>query len=149
MLSALVRIRLLSYKLVVLCCCFLVCLNHCPCAFAEDEGLLRVRELTKRILLTGIELEKYTLRFRRDSAKQTYFKRLRFFMMQETGAACGLAYEIVAIDELREGRKNPLKIDKGHLRKGLTTALVGSTIAGSSSGIELTRNAVLAVYNGS
>ncbi len=145
--SALNRIRLFSYKALIWCCCALICLNACPPVFAEDEPLLRVRELTKRILLTGIDLERYTLRFRRDSAQQTYFKRLRFFAMQEAGAACGLAYEIVAVDELREGRKNPLKIDKGHLRKGLTAAMVGSTVAGASSGLELTRNGILALYN--
>jgi hypothetical protein len=142
-----VGIRSLSFKIFVVCFCFQLCLMRCPAASAQEDPLTRVRELTKRILLTGIDLERYTLRFRRDSAKQTYFKRLRFFMMQEAGAACGMAYEIVAIDELREGRKNPLKIDKGHLRKGLTSALVGSTIAGSSSGVELTRNAILALYN--
>ena len=68
-------------------------------------------------------------------------------MMQEAGAACGLAYELTVLDQLREGRKRPLKIEIGVLRKGLTSALVGSTIAGSSSGIELTRNAILAIYN--
>ncbi len=66
-------------------------------------------DLTKKILLSGIELERYSLNFRLDNGKQPRLRKYRYFLAQETGAACGLAFEIVGIDQFGRGRRRPLQ----------------------------------------
>lgn len=116
-------------------------------AYTGDLAELEYRAQTKRILLSLIDLERFTLKYRVASAGHDTTKRLRYFLTQETGAACGLAYEIATVKELRNGRKRPLEIDPGVLRKGFKSAMVGSIVAGSGSAFELTANTVLAIKN--
>jgi len=96
--------------------------------------------VTKKILLSGIELERFSLNFRLENARQPKFRKLRFFLAQETGASCGLAYEIVGINQTNKGKRRPLKIGKSALQGGLATAMVGSIIAATGSTIELGSN---------
>ncbi len=103
--------------------------------------------VTKKILLAGIELERFSLNFRLESAKQPKFRRLRYFLTQETGAACGLAFEIVGVNEFGKGRKRPLQISKPALHGALATAMTGSIIAGSGSCFELGANMVQSIKN--
>lgn len=103
------------------------------------------RELTRRILLALIDVERFNLRYRRDSAKEPKGKRLRYFLAQETGAATGLAYECVIIDQLQVGRRRPLTINKNALDGGLKTVMIGSIIAGAGSGLELASNSLHAL----
>lgn len=106
----------------------------------SDDFSRHYTQLTKAIMLNGIELERYSLKYRLANSKQPRFRRLRYFAGQETGAACGLAFEIVTMEETRKGKRNPLEISKPALKRGLTTAMVGSTIAGASSALELGAN---------
>jgi hypothetical protein len=103
------------------------------------------RELTRRILLALIDVERFNLRYRRDSAKEPKGKRLRYFLAQETGAATGLTYECVIIDQLQVGRRRPLTINKNALDGGLKTVMIGSIIAGAGSGLELASNSLHAL----
>jgi hypothetical protein len=122
---------------------FAVCLP----ALADDPVQEKYKTLTKGILKTGIEMERFSLKYRRDSWKRTKFKRLRFFMAQESAAAGALAFEAVTVDQLNEGRRNPFRIDADALRNGLRAAMVTAVIAGSDSGLELGANAILAMQN--
>lgn len=104
-------------------------------------------DLTKKILLSGIELERYSLNFRLDNGKQPKYRKLRYFLAQETGAACGLAFEIVGIDQFGRGRRRPLQISKPALHGALATVTTGSIIAGSGSALELGSNVLQSVKN--
>jgi len=105
------------------------------------------RDITKRILLQAIEIERFSLNYRLAGGQQPKFRRLRYFLSQETGAAGGMAFELVATDQLRDGRKRPLKIDTGAIKDSLRASLVSSIIAGSGSGLELASNSLTAVRN--
>ncbi|PWT94358.1 MAG: hypothetical protein C5B53_13345 [Candidatus Melainabacteria bacterium] len=102
-------------------------------------------ELTKQILLASIDLERFSLNYRLKSAAQPKYRRLRFFLAQETGAACGLAFQTVAIKQFAVGRRRPLKISKPALHGALATIMTGSIIAGSDSCLELGLNGLLAL----
>lgn len=128
-----------------LCCCLLlfpwfIQQLTLPACAADDDFSRRYTQLTKKIMLSGIEMERYSLKYRLANSRQPRFRRLRYFLGQETGAACGLAFEIVDTEETRKGKRNPLKISQPALKRGLTTAMVGSTIAGAGSAFELTAN---------
>ena len=104
-------------------------------------------DITKKILLGGIDLERFSLHFRTESGKQPKLRRLRYFAAQETGAACGLAFEVVGDEQFGIGRNHPLQVNKLDLHRALATATIGSTVAGSGSCLELALNAMQAVKN--
>ncbi|MFX7167273.1 hypothetical protein ABTI49_19685, partial [Acinetobacter baumannii] len=84
-------------------------------------------------MLTGVELERYSLHFRMENGKQPKFRRLRFFLAQEAGAAGGLVFETAGDKQFHKGRSHPLQINKRALHESLTTATTCSIIAGSGS----------------
>lgn len=104
-------------------------------------------QLTKQILLAGIELERFSLNFRLESAKQPRFRKLRFFLAQETAAATGLGFEIAFMEQAKKGRRRPLQVSKPVLHGALATAMTGAIIGGSGSCLELSSNMLQAIKN--
>ena len=102
---------------------------------------------TKKILLAGIELERFSLNYRLEAAKQPKFRQIRYFFCQEAGAAGALTFEATGANQFGKGRRRPLKLDKGALRGALATTMSTSIIAGASSGLELSSNIVRAYKN--
>lgn len=98
--------------------------------------------LTREVLLSGVELERFSLEYRRHTLKDPKFRRLRFFLTQETGAAGLLAYEITAVKQLGQGRKRPLTVSKTALENGLNAAMITSIITASGSTLELSTNLI-------
>jgi len=121
------------------------------CAYAQssDQGLTAVdsdfstnyTQLTKKILLAGIAIERYSLNYRLETGKQPPFRKLRYFASQEAGAGAGLAFEVVGLKQFGLGRRHPLKISKRALKGATITAMVGSIVAGGGSCAELGSNA--------
>lgn len=103
--------------------------------------------VTKEILLRGIELERFSLNYRLEAGHQPKFRKLRYFLTQETGAACGLAFEITGVNEFGKGRERPLAINKRHLKNSLSAVTTGSIIAGAGSCFELSANVVREIRN--
>ncbi len=93
--------------------------------------------ITKRILLTSIELERFSLHYRAECLKPSVFRQVRYVCSQEAGAAGALTFEIMAIRQFNIGRNHPLKLSTSALRGAFTTSLITSTIAGSGSALEL------------
>ncbi|MBK8223655.1 MAG: hypothetical protein IPK73_21820 [Candidatus Obscuribacter sp.] len=116
-------------------------------SIGEESYSAEYTRLTKDILLAGIEIERYSLKFRLESARQPKLRRLRYALAQEAGSACGLAFEIVSDDQLGKGRRRPLEVSKPALRNALKTAMVGSIVAASGSGLELSANLLQAAKN--
>lgn len=102
---------------------------------------------TKEILQSGIEIERFSLHFRMESAKQPRFRRLRYFLAQEAGASGLLAFEVTGIDQFGVGRKRPLKLDPRPLRGSLAAATATSIIASSGSMFELGSNVAQMIKN--
>ena len=124
-----VRARAVVCLVALMCQCF--CLSPAYAADGVDPDLVsEYRNITKRLLVAAVELERFSLNFRLESGRQPRWRRLRYFLAQETGAAGIMAFEIIAVDQFNVGRKHPLKIDIGALKGGLRTALVTSIIAG-------------------
>lgn len=104
-------------------------------------------QLTKQILLAGIELERFSLNFRLESAKQPRFRNLRYFLTQEAAAATGMGFEIAFVEQANKGRRRPLQVSKPVLHGALTTAMTGAIIGGSGSCLELSSNMLQAIKN--
>ena len=104
-------------------------------------------DCTKKILLAGIQLERFSLNYRLEAAKQPKFRQIRYFLCQEAGAAGGLAFEATGVNQFGKGRRRPLKLDKNALRGALATTMTTSIIAASSSGLEFSSNLLQAYKN--
>ncbi len=116
-------------------------------SFSSLTAEQQYSQLTKQILLAGIELERFSLNFRLNSAKQPRFRNLRYFLTQETAAATGLAFEIAFLEQAKKGRRRPLQVSKPVLHGALTTAMTGAIIGGSGSALELSSNMLQAIKN--
>ena len=146
-------------RLAVLCLLLLLLQSTIACpgiraaepAFAVQDSVddfsRKYTAVTKQIMLSGIELERFSLNYRVEALKQPKFRRLRYFAAQETGAAGALAFELIGVREFGIGRHNPLQISPARLHDAFTTAGVTTVIAGSGSCLELASNALRAVQN--
>ncbi|MBX9696348.1 MAG: hypothetical protein K2Z81_28430 [Cyanobacteria bacterium] len=98
--------------------------------------------LSKKILLISIELERFSLNYRLETARQPKFRKLRYYLAQQAGSAGGLAFEITGDKQFGIGRKRPLEIDTRALKNATTAAMTTSIIAGAGSCFELSANVV-------
>lgn len=112
-----------------------------------DNFTQQYTAITKQVLLKGVELERFSLNYRREAFKQPKFRRLRYFLTQETGASCILAFEIIADKQFGIRKHHPLRISSSALHGAFTTAMVGAIIAGAGSCLELSSNTLLAIEN--
>ncbi len=94
-------------------------------------------DLTKKILLCAIDLERFSLNYRLEGCKQPLFEKLVFFGTQEAGAATGLAFEITGTKQFDRGRHTLGDFDSNSVSKGLRAAEVGSIIAASGCAVNL------------
>ena len=97
--------------------------------------------------MAGIELERFSLNYRLEAARQPEFRQLRYFFAQEAAAAGGLAFETTGDKQFGKGRRRPLTINKNALRGALATTMTTSIIAASSSGLEFSSNMLRAYKN--
>ncbi|CAN5150422.1 hypothetical protein BH10CYA1_BH10CYA1_60270 [soil metagenome] len=104
-------------------------------------------QITKEILQHGIEIERFSLHFRLESTKQPRFRRLRYFLSQQAGAAGIMAFEVTAVDQFGVGRKRPLKIDSRALRGSLAATTTTLIIASTGSMFELSSNVLQMIKN--
>jgi hypothetical protein len=96
--------------------------------------------ISKRILLAGVKLERFSLNYRLETSKRPPLRQVRYVLAQEAGAAGGLAFEITGIKQFGIGRKHPLKLSTKDLKAALLTTGITSTVASASSGFELASN---------
>ena len=53
--------------------------------------------LTKKILMAGVDLERFSLHYRLETARRPKLRQLRYFLGQEAGAGCGLLLSCLAV----------------------------------------------------
>ncbi len=111
-----------------------------PCLASDEDFSSQYTGFTKKILLAGVQLERYSLNYRLESCKKPFMAKLAFMSTQEASAATGLAFEVCGDQQFGRGRKRLLAVDKDALGRGLRSAQVGSIIAASGSGYELAAN---------
>src|ERR1700722_4223996 len=62
-------------------------------SLANDDFRQQYTTLTKLIMLKGVELERFSLHYRLEDLKQPKFRQWRYFLSQEAGVSCILAFE--------------------------------------------------------
>jgi hypothetical protein len=113
----------------------------------RDEFIEKYTTLTKQILLVRIELETFNLNYRLNTYKQPKFRTLRSFVAQEAAAGAVLAFDCAGDDQYAKGIRNPRSINTKPLQGGLMATMIGASVAGADSGLELGSNAWLCLKN--
>jgi len=94
-----------------------------PIASPSDDFSKQYADLTKQLLLSGIELERFSLNYRLESARQPKFRRLRYFLSQETASAGILAFEIVGDKQFGRGKNGLLAVSPRDVAAKLRVAV--------------------------
>jgi hypothetical protein len=107
---------------------------------AGNDFSSQYTSITKRILLAGVKLERFSLNYRLETSKRPPLRQLRYIATQEAGAAGGLAFEITGIKQFGIGRKHPLRLSTKDLKAALLTTGTTSVVASAGSCFELGAN---------
>lgn len=113
----------------------------------EAELIARYRDLGKRALRIGVELERFSLNYRLYGTRHSKLMTLQYAGTQEAGAAGGLAVNILGIREFGAARSDPEKFNGDNLRKGARAAMITSIIAAAGSTASLGYNTFVAISN--
>ena len=113
----------------------------------SEEFSVTYTALTKQALLSGIELERFNLKYRLASIRQPKWRALRYSIAQEVGSGGILTFEVIGNKEFSVGRKDPAGVSTSALRGGLVQVIPTSAIASASSCFELGSNALIARKN--
>jgi hypothetical protein len=114
----------------------------------EAELVARYRDLGRRALRIGIELERFSLNYRLNGTRRSKLMALQFAGTQEAGAAGALAVNILGMREFGAVHSDPEKFNGDNLRKGARAAMITSIIAAAGSTASLSYNTFMAVSNG-
>ncbi len=113
-------------------------------AETDEEALTQCHDLTKRILLAIIELERFSLNYRLASMKTPKLVLAQYAANHEAGVAGSFAAAAIGTRQAALGRTHPSEVDLGDLRDGLRASFVTTILAGSSSAVALASNMAVA-----
>jgi hypothetical protein len=107
----------------------------------------QIVELTDRALSAEIDLERNYIQFRLRGSKEPRFRRLRYFLMQEAAAGCYMGSAAIGVYSFGKGLADVENVKSRTLRSSYNVGLIGTALGGSSSAVELSSNALLAIKN--
>ena len=93
-------------------------------AVATDPFAAQYTAMTKQILLSGMELERFNLQYRLATIRQPKSRAWRYSAAQEAEAGGLLAFEIIGDKQFGQGRSNPMRVGQSALHGGLKLATV-------------------------
>lgn len=114
---------------------------------SNQSNTEELSQLSDRILHRIIDIERFYLNYWMYANKEPRFRRMRYFAMQEAAAAGELAQSTVCLEELSRNLRAPSQVRSSNLTRGYIAGFVGTTLGGTSSGIELFSNTYTAIKN--
>ncbi len=149
------KVRSLSCALAALICC--VPSAYCQVGdttsgVALKAGVSNIEEYNRRIILKEIELERFSINFRKNNNVQGRWRGWRYFLSQEASAACTASGLTVQLRDRLRVLKHPDILsftkdgqptfvssvnNRGALETGQILQMVGQSIGAVGSGIEL------------
>jgi hypothetical protein len=113
---------------------------------AGDEAN-EIVDLTKKLLLREIDLERYYLRYRIYGNEEPKSRRTRFFLFQQGAAGAFLGSNIVNTIETAKHFRSPEAVSGRVFARSNRTGVTGSVLGMGSSSLELLSNGVVAIKN--
>ena len=109
-------------------------------ATSTPPSLSLIDALTRKILLTEIELERFNLHYQQEVAKQGRWKGWRYAAFQETNNGLGLAGGIVGAHQRGKHLRSPAHVNAKVQEKANILPMLGSIIGASGAAYEFTVN---------
>lgn len=101
-----------------------------------------IDNLTKKILLTIIELERFNLHYQQNVAKQGRWKGPRYALFGEANGALSLAGGIIGTHERGENLRSPTMVNSHVQERANIIPMIGSIIGAGGAGMEFGINAL-------
>jgi hypothetical protein len=102
-----------------------------------EEAMNRVDDLTRKILLKEVELERFNLVYKRETTKQGRFKGLRYATLQEVNFSLNLANGIISTGERGQHFTNPAKVSAIRIGAANAIGAAGSFVGAGAAAAEL------------
>lgn len=96
-----------------------------------------VRALDRQILLELVKLAQFNVRYQQTVNHYANWRKIVYPLGQEAGYACFLGYTATDITQRGRAWSNPAVYSAPSVKRGLSSAMVGTLLGGASSGLEL------------
>jgi hypothetical protein len=106
-------------------------------AASPEEAVSRVDDLTRKILLKEIELERYNIHYKKETTKSGRWKGLRYAALQEVNFSLNLANGIIATSERGQHFTNPAKLSAIRIAAANAIGASGSFVGAGAAAFEL------------
>ncbi len=100
----------------------------------------QIMEIDRQLLLELIYLSRFNMLFFEKANYHQKWRSWAYPLAREAGTAASFANSLVDINERGDNLSDPSQISRSAQRKGLASAVVGSAVSGSASGLELIQN---------
>jgi len=106
-----------------------------------------ILELTTKILLKEIALERFYLKYKILASQEPKLRDLRYFLGQQASLGLFLSGDIVTIQDSGSHLDNPARLSIPRLKSAIEVEFIGSIIGSASSAAELCSNGFIAWKN--
>jgi len=106
-------------------------------AASPEEAVSRVEDLTRKILLKEIELERYNIHYKKETTKAGRWKGLRYGALQEVNFSLNLANGIILTGERGQHLTNGGKVSARRVAAADAIGASGSFVGAGAAAFEL------------
>lgn len=118
-----------------------------PPQAVRSQSAQEILDLTNQLLFKEIDLERFYLRYRMWGTQEPKYRRLRFFLLQQSAAGGFLASNIINMVETAKHFDTPEETSSKVLANSCTIGEVASIMGGSASALELGSDCFTALKN--
>lgn len=104
------------------------------------DGEARLRRLDRQILLELVKLAQHNVRYQQSVNHYARWRNFVYPLAQEAAYACFLGYSLTDLSQEARGWNNTKLISPSSIKRGLSSALLGSIMGAGSSMLEILCN---------
>ncbi|MBK9278126.1 MAG: hypothetical protein IPM93_08140 [Candidatus Obscuribacter sp.] len=99
--------------------------------------------VNRAILLQLIKLARFNIRFHQEANRHQKWRTYAYASGREAGTAVSLASSLIDLKQRIRGLDDPSLISRNAQKNAVITSLIGNSISGSASGLELAQNSFM------
>ncbi len=116
------------------------CLAEQPAAEAVPISERQLAYVNRAILLELIKLARFNIRFHQEANRHQKWRTYLYASGREAGTAVSFASSLIDLKERVRGLDDPSLISRNAQKNAVITSLIGNSISGSASSLELAQN---------
>ncbi len=104
------------------------------------DSVKRIDEIDRQLILRFIKISRFNIRFHQDANHHQRWRAITYPATREAGTTVSFGATLVDMNQRVRALRDPRSVEIDELRNVLNLALVGSSISGSASSLELAQN---------